>query len=1290
MKIRRIHPKRSLSQAALSYGLGFAVLTVLLCLQPTPVWATCVSSGTPDAESAHYATSGATDSSGANVLKPSPSDYKSQVAWLNWDNCTFPTNSTDLRNKIWTLPNGWQVKGVFRNSVNNTALVPKTASGSGTGWDTFLDNLYTSAPVGIGDNTPDKDNYTFTTTYTLYKRTAEAGIPIPADIIAADGEDTAKPENIQFQTNQNAWQILQSYSNTTSSEVANSSGTLSLTETAYSGSYSTVLALTTGNTAETVITTTLQTLGQQTAAYALLFPLDFGDAPDTYDTPSHYVRPVATNGTVSSTATSLQDQSTATLSSSPLYIGSNPPDFETAPQSTTDASGDAGDEGGVTFAFNNSDGTYTVSVPITGTGYLSAWVDLNQANGFSDVGEQIANDVSVSNGIATLTFGPVPANDTYIARFRLCSSAGDCNTFDSAATGGEVEDYQVFLTKPTLSSIERFNAVLEGSQVVLHWSTSSELGTSGFYVERLEPASGQYQRLNAEVLPALMDAPQGGLYQLADPTAVPGQSYTYRLIEQEVWGSTREYGPWTVTATASAARHMAAAETNAANDAETASLGYSDPAQGYHAQPRPLAAELRRAAQAADVPVREALAADKKAAGVVQIPVRQDGLISVSATQLAQALDANDSQIRQWLRSGKLELTTAGKPVAWQALPNDAGLLFYGQGIDSLYTRDNIYQLKADTRGLTLDESKAGKAPKAGVAETFTDTRTFEQDLFAATFVATSAESDYWRWQRLVGGADPNWNVKRVTLALPDVTQGGSLQIHLNGASSSAHRVQAFLNGQSLGEAQWSGLSDYTLQATLDSGSLRSGDNEVEIRALGGTADIVYLDRITVTYLRQARAVQDQLTLTAPRSGPLTVEGFTTGQDLHVLDITAPQRPVMLTRTTVAAAGQGYAVTFNAQANRRYLAVAKAALTAATLNPQTIALPKRDRVDYVVITSPDLQDAAQSLADYRQSKGLSSRVVTTQEIYDSVNHGLADPHAIQTFIASAIRNWKTRYVVLVGRGSFDYRNLLGAGAPQAPTLLTVTPQGLYGCDTCLADTNQDGAPEIAIGRIPANSPAEAQAYLSKLKAYESQPGSLKQAGVLLVADKSDDGGNFTQSSDAVAQVLPAGLAIQKLYAGQINPTTIRPQLIAAFNAGQIGLMTYIGHSNTTSLGRSATLLHANDTASLRSTSRLPILTALSCAVNRFDLPNNYIVLGQQLTLDTDGGAIAVWSASGLSMNQQATELGQGLAEAIFHHNAPTLGEAICHTLTGHTQQATMPAYMLRIYNLLGDPALTLH
>jgi hypothetical protein len=839
--------------------------------------------------------------------------------------------------------------------------------------------------------------------------------------------------------------------------------------------------------------------------------------------------------------------------------------------------------------------------------------------------------------------------------------------------------------KATLASVAEFGATVEGGRVVLYWETAFELGTAGFHVERLEPISGDYDRLNDTLLPALITSPQGGRYTFVDPDAWPDQSYTYRLVEQEVWGSTRVHGPFTVTPVESA--QQVAKVAFVVESPADSGAGYDDPAQGYQAIPHAL--DNRNVERSAQVAV-STVSKKKKVTDKAQIPVRQDGLFYASVARLAEALGNTEENVRKWLRNEKLELTTAGKDVAWLPAADEAGILFYGEAIDSLYTLDNVYRLRSNQKGKVMEESSAkDKAPDPVAAGDFDDTITAEQDIFAATVVSTDPESDYWYWEGFIGGGNPTWSAKQVSIHLPDVADGGKLKVFLKGAGSGTHSVQVSINGQTLGEGTWNDLADYELRLSVTGAQLQSGDNTVEVRALGDSSNLFYLDHIEVKYRRLARAADNRLSVKAENDGPLAVDGFSTA-DIYVFDIGNPRKPVHVTSTTVTPGAVGQSVTFAAEQGRRYLVLTGAAITSATPAPMTAAdlQSSSDPVDYLIIAPPALVDAAQTLADYRQGKGLSSRVVGTDEIYDSYNWGVASPHAVRDFLRDAFHNWSVRYVVLLGIGSFDYRDLGGKGEPQAPTLMTSTPNGLFGCDNCLVDFDGDGAPDMAIGRIPAASVVDLQTYLAKVKAYEKGTVSLYNAGAMLLADKPDPAaGYFPQDSDWVAELLPSGIAVTRIYLDQQAIGAARSLLFEGMNRGT-GWVNYLGHGGADRFS-AAGLLTWNDMGTLNSVGPLPVVSALTCAANRFEIPS-YAALGERLVLDADGGAIAVWAPTGLSLNEPALRLNRSLFLAVFQQQMPTLGEAVQQALQDNIRRQDVPTYMLRIYSLLGDPALQLH
>ncbi|MDP9192735.1 MAG: C25 family cysteine peptidase [Acidobacteriota bacterium] len=103
---------------------------------------------------------------------------------------------------------------------------------------------------------------------------------------------------------------------------------------------------------------------------------------------------------------------------------------------------------------------------------------------------------------------------------------------------------------------------------------------------------------------------------------------------------------------------------------------------------------------------------------------------------------------------------------------------------------------------------------------------------------------------------------------------------------------------------------------------------------------------------------------------------------------------------------------------------------------------------------------------------------------------------------------------------------------------------------------------------------------------------------------------------------------------------------------------------------------------LSSAARLPVFIAMTCTINRFE--NGYVdPLGTALTKDADGGAIAVWSASGLSVHARASDIQRTFIRLAAQKPSQRLGDLIVEAL------AQYPGDTSSVYLLLGDPAIKL-
>ena len=479
---------------------------------------------------------------------------------------------------------------------------------------------------------------------------------------------------------------------------------------------------------------------------------------------------------------------------------------------------------------------------------------------------------------------------------------------------------------------------------------------------------------------------------------------------------------------------------------------------------------------------------------------------------------------------------------------------------------------------------------------------------------------------------------------------------------------------------------------------LTAHDNTVTLTALepSSGSSIVYLDSFDLAYEKAYKAIDNRLILKAESHSVVTVEGFSQ-ENILVYDITDPLKIGRILGTTVSPSDDDtYQASFSPNNPQgRYLALAETAIR--TLGGDRLAgylaphlMSSHHTPDYLVITPKVLQDEARRLADYRQGRGLTAMVVLLQDIYDEFNYGIANPEAVRDFLEYAWYNWNKapRYVVRVGDGSFDYKDIKGTGDTLMPPLMVDTPWGLFASENRLADVDgsDDGLPEMIVGLLPADSNETLGAMIDKIIGYEATGGKWKKQ-VLMVADNADNAGNFPKDSDAIAALVPGEFTVDSIYLNELGLAASRENLSAGLDTG-VFLMNYLGHATPSRLAQEG-IWTLPDVAAMTNTDRLPILLGMACLAGRFEMPGS-TAIAEAMVVKPDGGAIASWSATGLSLNYLARMLGEEFFNAVFIDQQIVLGDAVLSAMTAYKKRHPIGnSFMLNIYNLIGDPALIL-
>ena len=845
---------------------------------------------------------------------------------------------------------------------------------------------------------------------------------------------------------------------------------------------------------------------------------------------------------------------------------------------------------------------------------------------------------------------------------------------------------QIIATRAFVSSFRVFR---EGGAMVAEWQTSSESGTLGFYLFRLDERGERYLRVNDELLPGLIESPQGGTYRLLDRGA-RGEVLTYVVMEVESSGSrTRPvfHGPYTVVpgepGVASETRRQGSRQESVPHGMTVREV------RRLLARERFEAGEGRRARR-------------RRRATQVKIAVARDGLYSLGVDELAGWFDVPRRRIKKALESGRLRLMNQGSAVAWTSSADGKALVFWGQELDSIYTRENVYWLSM-RRGRRMRAARSARTRRSteeGVA--FYHTLHAEQDNFPATTVATDPESDYWHWGFISAG-NPSSGRHAFTLkvaGLADTPVEASLTVHLIGATDLGgqsvrdHHVRVRVNGYLVGEGRFDGIGAFTETYSFDQSILREGDNNVELEGVldtGASFSIFYIDAFDLTYAKTFYAEATPFVFRPDGERVLSIAGFSE-PDVMLFDITNPRRPKIVTGVEILPDGETFTLHFKPRsAESTFVAVTASGVAAPDLiwadRPSNLRA-RGNGADYVVIAPAELEAAAGRLAELRRSSGMTAKVVLFEDVLDEFNDGIDSPHAIQKFLAHAYRRWSKapRFVALAGAGNLDYRNNLGRGGNLVPPLMASTPDGLFASDNRFVDVDKDGWPDMAIGRIPVLTPSELEGYVAKLSAYESGGGSLWRDPLLLVADDDPwSTANFAADSESMVATLPRGVAAERIYLIEQSASEARARLLDGLRRGA-PLVNYVGHGGLDRLADEM-LLHTSDVETLGNGERLSIVTAFSCSINRFELMG-FQSLGEALTVEASGGAAAVWAPSGLSLDIEARALGSAFFSAVFTRHEPTLGDAMLSSFD-HYRAGRGGTLLPSIYTLLGDPAIPL-
>jgi len=390
-------------------------------------------------------------------------------------------------------------------------------------------------------------------------------------------------------------------------------------------------------------------------------------------------------------------------------------------------------------------------------------------------------------------------------------------------------------------------------------------------------------------------------------------------------------------------------------------------------------------------------------------------------------------------------------------------------------------------------------------------------------------------------------------------------------------------------------------------------------------------------------------------------------------------------------------------------------------------------VDYLIITNNTLKPAADRLALLHQTKsGLNVRVVPVDVIYNEFSSGQQDIVAIRNFIRYVyeVGGKKLKYVNLFGDASTDFLNRIQRNNNQVPIfhlldeklsetdeypltsakISNFSDQSNFSTDDffALLDENEGKIEgnsykglDVAVGRMPVNTLAEANAMVRKIESYldKDNAGRWKN-NYLALADDVDgfSDGTLQEALNQMADELVANKPyynVKKIYADAYQQQVVaggprypkaKEEFLSNINSGSL-VVNYLGHGSETGLGEER-YLDLSDVDQLNNKDKYPLFAIVTCDFTRFENP----LLesgGERLFLRENAGAIGILATSrkiGISSaNDFTIEVSKWLFD--YENNLPnvTIAEALMHT----KNSTVNPSNEKGVISFIGDPALKL-
>ena len=760
-----------------------------------------------------------------------------------------------------------------------------------------------------------------------------------------------------------------------------------------------------------------------------------------------------------------------------------------------------------------------------------------------------------------------------------------------------------------------------------------------------------------------------------------------------------------------------------------------------------------------------------------KLSIRETGIYAVTAASLkndwgVEIIGTNPANFRLTHENRDIPIYISGAADG-RFDPEDA-IFFLGHKPENRYSRWNAYWLTVDTDGhipARVPQITASPTdPTATQVPTFRSKVTFEEDHLTSNleFVHTETISpgdkhgwfealDFWYWDGIKNGGDAA--EMRLEFPLYDIAKSfdpPQIAVDLQGGTPVPHEILVAINGVRIDFAKWEQQDTLTIGRTLRTwdtlkDSTKGERNVLSLARVDDNVDEdttrypyhVYLNRFSVEYTRLFRAVADELWFRSPTADTTSRERLPGARKLqykieafqepniHIFEtdgrhLTARMQGVHVESNVGGVSNpDSYNALFQVLDTRStaFIAISTAALRqpehVEIIEPTDLATA-RHGADYLIVTHPKFLTAAEKLAAWRATLGgggYRTKVVTTDDIYNTYGHGSVSPGAIKAFLTHAYQTWippAPTYVVLFGDGTFDFRGIDTKVYSEPPERIGYIPTHYIRTDSfgrTAADhwyatvSGHDEFTDFYIGRLSVETFHQADAIVDKIVAYEQAApnGDWRRRIISVADDEVSNSGDFIfkKSLNEIAKdhtrlgyetvevfledVIDQVEAHPADYPGLLPQRVAKDKIIKALGEGAV-LAQYAGHGGRIVWAHESIFDNAS-VDQVEETDKIPFMLVLSCYNGYFDKPGEPS-MAEKLLRKERGGIIGMLSATRLTYGSGNDALNRIIFDMLFKRNVRQLGPLSFDSKVELLMtEGTGQIDVMMEYTLFGDPAL---